>query len=55
MRQGLFLLLALIILSLVTWIPFFGGLILIVALVIGIGGWAVWIYIQYNGHKVSSD
>lgn len=55
MRQGLFLLLALVILSLVTWIPFLGGLIFIVALVIGIGGWAVWMYMQYNGHQVSPD
>jgi cytoskeletal protein CcmA (bactofilin family) len=54
-QQALFLLLALIFMSVLTWIPFLGGMILIAALVIGIGGWAVWMYIQYNGHKVSPN
>lgn len=41
-KQALFLALALLILSLALAIPFLGGFILILAIVIGTGGWAVW-------------
>lgn len=50
-RQLLFLLLALIVLCIVAWIPFLGALIFIVLLMMGIGGWAVWIYMQYYAEK----
>lgn len=46
-RQALFLVLALVVLSLVGWIPFLGGLILTLLLVTGIGAWAVWMQSQY--------
>lgn len=41
-KQTIFLALALLILSLALAIPFLGGFILMLAIVTGVGGWAVW-------------
>lgn len=45
-RQSLFLALALVILNLIFLIPFLGIVIVFVLLAMGIGGWAIWIYLQ---------
>lgn len=52
-RQALFLALALIILSLAGWIPLLGPLIFLLALVIGIGGWAVSIHMRFYAETTS--
>jgi len=41
-RQTMFLAAALIVLSLIALIPFVGGFLIMLALFLGIGGWAVW-------------
>jgi cytoskeletal protein CcmA (bactofilin family) len=45
-RQALFLALALVLLSLVGLIPFLGALAVFTLLVLGMGGWALWIYMR---------
>ncbi|MGZ5818296.1 MAG: hypothetical protein ACXWJD_06075 [Burkholderiaceae bacterium] len=45
-RTIIFLALGLIILALVRAVPFLGGLVAFVALVMGIGGWAVWLQMR---------
>lgn len=52
-RQSLFLALALVILNLIFLIPFLGIVIVFVLLAMGIGGWAVWIYLQYREKRGS--
>lgn len=52
-RQVLFLLIALIILSAASWIPFLGGLVFLAALVMGVGGLAVWLYMQRSAQKTA--
>ncbi|MES2537087.1 MAG: hypothetical protein V4632_14580 [Pseudomonadota bacterium] len=54
-RQLMFLALALVILGVVAWVPFLGGLILMVVLVMGIGGWAVWIHARTRTGQVAPD
>ena len=54
-RQALFLALALLILSLALAVPFLGGFILILAVVMGIGGWAVWMLRQFKPMRPASD
>jgi cytoskeletal protein CcmA (bactofilin family) len=53
-RQALFLTLALVILNLLVLIPFLGGFLMFVLLLAGIGGWAVWIYMQYRARHARS-
>jgi cytoskeletal protein CcmA (bactofilin family) len=47
-KQVLFLALALLLLSVLIAIPFLGGFLLILAIVAGLGGWAVWVQTQYK-------
>jgi hypothetical protein len=53
-RHVLFLGLALIALSIAAAIPFLGGIVVFAAIVIGLGGWVVWLQTQYNAAKVPS-
>lgn len=48
-RQIAFLAGALLILTLAAMIPVLGGLLVFLALVTGIGGWAVWLHQRYRG------
>lgn len=48
-KQIAFLAGALLILAVVSMIPVLGGLLMFLALVIGVGGWAVWLYQRYRG------
>ena len=48
-RQIAFLAAALLILGVAAMIPVLGALLIFLALVIGIGGWAVWLYQRYRG------
>ncbi|OGB20805.1 MAG: hypothetical protein A3I66_19545 [Burkholderiales bacterium RIFCSPLOWO2_02_FULL_57_36] len=48
-KQIAFLAGALLLLTIVAMIPVLGGLLMFLALVIGIGGWAVWLYQRYRG------
>lgn len=50
-KQVLFLALALLLLSLALAVPFLGGFILLVAVVIGIGGWAVWTLTRFRSGR----
>ncbi|GAB3542966.1 hypothetical protein GCM10027343_15840 [Noviherbaspirillum agri] len=47
-KQMLYLVLALLLLSVLFAIPFLGGFLLILAIVAGLGGWAVWAQMQYR-------
>jgi cytoskeletal protein CcmA (bactofilin family) len=51
LRRVIFLALGLIILALVGWIPYLGGLVLFIALVLGIGGWAVGLRVRYQARE----
>lgn len=53
-RQIAFLAGALLILAIAGMIPVLGGLLVFLALVIGIGGWALWLHQRYRG-KSSTD
>lgn len=50
-KQVLFLALALLILSLALAVPFLGGFILLLAIMLGIGGWAVWTQLKLKSAK----
>ncbi len=50
-KQALFLALSLLVLSVALAVPFLGGLILIIAVVVGIGGWALWTQRQFRPPK----
>lgn len=50
-KQTLFLALSLLALSIALAVPFLGGLILILAVVVGIGGWAVWTQMNYRAPR----
>lgn len=50
-KQALFLALSLLVLSIALALPFLGGFILILAVVTGLGGWAVWAQSQYGKRK----
>lgn len=50
-KQALFLALALLILSLALAIPFLGGFILILVIMTGVGGWAVWTQLKLQSAK----
>ncbi|HJV50793.1 MAG TPA: polymer-forming cytoskeletal protein [Noviherbaspirillum sp.] len=54
-RYALFLLLALIVLSIAAAIPFLGGIVMIAAVVLGLGGWAVWIQTSYHGARAAHE
>lgn len=54
-RQALFLALALVILNLIALIPFLGGMVMFALLVLGTGGWAVWIYMRYSAKKTNDN
>jgi cytoskeletal protein CcmA (bactofilin family) len=54
-RQALYLALALVILNLVVLIPFLGGMLVFALLVMGIGGWAVWLYTQYGARRTNDS
>lgn len=47
-KQALYLALALLLLGVVFAIPFLGGFLLILNVVAGLGGWAVWLQLQYR-------
>lgn len=47
-KQMLYLALALLLLGVVFAIPFLGGFLLILSVVAGLGGWAVWLQLQYR-------
>lgn len=53
-RQVLFLALALVILNLIVLIPFVGALLIFMALVVGIGGWGVWIYMRSGARETGT-
>lgn len=54
-RYALFLLLALIVLSIAAAIPFLGGIVIIAAVVLGLGGWAVWLQTTYHGGRAAHE
>lgn len=47
-RWVLFLLLALVILAILSMLPFIGGLIVLCALMTGLGAWAIWMYTRHR-------
>lgn len=47
-KQLLYLAVALLLLSLALAVPFFGGLVLFLAVIVGMGGFAVWTYLHYR-------
>lgn len=54
-KVALFLALALIVLSIAAAIPFVGGLVVMAAVVLGLGGWAIWIRTAVNSGRATSQ
>lgn len=54
-RQALFLALALLLLGVAIAVPFIGFLVLLLAVVFGLGGWAAWTQSEYTSHQGRRD